>query len=167
MKHRMLRTGLGLSLCKAKIPKLCPVNSLRMRVLLLTEKMPISPLQMSHSLPRHAREGQRIRLIVASSPVRNARMQDKVNKQQLRQAKMVTGVRRTRQSNQGQERRLIPKMRASQQRSKSAKEQTNQGRLSRILQPLEQAKETSRLQASLRMEATSLVESLGLSHPRL
>lgn len=158
----MHRTGLVLSLYKAKIRKSCPVNNLRMRVLLLTEKMPISPLQMSHSLPRHAREGQRIRQIVASSPVRNAKMQDKVNKQQLRQAKMVTGDRRTRQSNQGQERRLIPKMEASQQRSKNAKELTNQGRLSRTLQPLEQAKGTSQLQASLRMEATSLEESLGL-----
>ena len=162
MTHRMHKTGLVLSLCKARIRKSCPVSSLRMRVLLLTEKMPISPLQMSHSPPRHAREGQRIKRIVASSPARNAKMQDKVNKRQPRQAKMETGDQRTRQSNQGQERRLIPKMGASQQRSKSAKELTNQGRLSRTPQLLEQAKATSRLQASLRMEATSLEESLGL-----
>ena len=94
-------------------------------------------------------------------------MQDKVNKPQLRQAKMVTGDRRTRQSNQGQERKLIPKMGASRQRSKSVKELTNQGRLSRTLQPLEQAKGTSRLQASHRMEATSSVENLGLLLPKL
>ena len=138
-----------------------------MQVLLLTEKITISPLQMSHSPPRHAREGQKIKRIEASSLARNAKMQDKANKPQLRQAKMVTGDRRTRQSNQGLEKRLILKMGASQQRSKSVKELTNQGRLSRTLQPLEQAKGTSRLQASHRMEATSSVENLGLLLPKL
>ena len=159
----MPRTGLDHSLCKARHPKSCPELKQRTQVLLLMEKMPTSPQQTSHSPLRRAREGQRTKPIEASSPVRSAKMQGRVNKRQLKPAKMETGDRRTRQSSRVQERKLIPKMElTSQPLSKSAKEPTSQGRPSRIPRLRQQA--NSRPQVNLRTEATSLEESLVLSH---
>ena len=165
MTCRTLRTGLDHSLCKARHPRSCPELKQRTQVLLLMVKMPTSRLQTSHSPLRRAREGQRIKPIEASSPVRSAKMQGRVNKRQLKPAKMETGDRRTRQSSRVQERKLTPKMElTSQPLSKSAKEPTSQGRPSRIPRLRQQAKETSRPQANLRTEASSLEESLVLSH---
>ena len=96
-----------------------------MQVLQPRAKRQINPQVMKHKLQLHAREGQRIRLIVASSLEKNVRMQDRVSKLRLqpKRAKTVIEVQKTRQNNQEMERKLTLKtVLISLQLSKNANE---------------------------------------------